>query len=187
MNGTIFTMQLSKTTIPFLLTTALLFSCGTPQPAEEAAAPTEAQIVPADAELEHLFTRTADIKGGLSEGPAAAPDGSIYFSDIPFGEDKGMILRFDPKTSETTVFAEDSHKSNGLAFDADGHLIAAEGSDYGGRRISLWNVETGQLVQTLKAHRNSVYDLAFSPDGRWLASASFDRTALVWDLNSVLS
>ena len=87
-----------RTTASFLLITALLFSCGTPQPPEEAAAPAEAQIVPADAKLEHLFTRTADIKGGLTEGPAVAPDGSIYFSDILFGKDKGMILRFDPNS-----------------------------------------------------------------------------------------
>src|SRR5690606_9893058 len=61
-------------------------------------APSGDAIVPEGAKLELLFTRTAPIKGGLTEGPAAAPDGSIYFSDIPDGPDKGMILRFDPKT-----------------------------------------------------------------------------------------
>ena len=76
-------------------------------------------------ELELLFTRSPPIKGGLTEGPAVAPDGSIYFSDIPFGKDKGMILRFDPKTKKTTVFTDDSHKSNGLKFDAKGYLSPA--------------------------------------------------------------
>ena len=42
-------------------------------------------IIPKGAKLELLFTRSAPIKGGLTEGPAVAPDGSIYFSDIPFG------------------------------------------------------------------------------------------------------
>ena len=60
--------------------------------------PTGDAIVSPDAKLELLFTRLAKIEGGLTEGPAVAPDGSIYFSDIPFGTDKGMILRFDPKT-----------------------------------------------------------------------------------------
>src|SRR5207253_7318983 len=87
-------------------------------------------IVDSDAKLELLFTRSAPISGGLTEGPAVAPDGSIYFSDIPFGKDKGMILRFDPKTKKTTVFAEDSHKANGLKFDAKGNLIACEGADF---------------------------------------------------------
>src|SRR5262245_54431144 len=76
--------------------------------------PTGAKIVAPDAKLELLFTRTAKIEGGLTEGPAVAPDGSVYFSDIPFGSDKGMILRFDPKTKRTTVFCPDSGKSNGL-------------------------------------------------------------------------
>src|SRR5262245_24742786 len=79
--------------------------------------PTGESIVSPDAKLEPLFTRTAPIKKGLTEGPAVAPDGSIYFSDIPFGSDKGLIMRFDPKTKKTAVFAEDSHKSNGLKFD----------------------------------------------------------------------
>ena len=48
------------------------------------------------AKLELLFTREAPIKGGLTEGPAVAPDGSIYFSDIPFGKDNGLIMRYDP-------------------------------------------------------------------------------------------
>src|ERR1700736_2895179 len=86
-------------------------------------------IVAPDAKLELLFTRSAPITGGLTEGPAVAPDGSIYFSDIPFGKDKGKIMRFDPKTKQTTVFSDDSHKSNGLKFDAQGFLIACEGSD----------------------------------------------------------
>ena len=35
-----------------------------------------------------------------------------------------MILRFDPKTKETTVFADTAFKSNGLMFDAGGHLLS---------------------------------------------------------------
>src|SRR6266508_2037113 len=85
--------------------------------------PTGKTIVDPDAKLELLFTRTAKISGGLTEGPTVAPDGSIYFSDIPFGKDKGMILRFDPKTKKTTVFKGDSGKANGLKFDAKGQLI----------------------------------------------------------------
>src|SRR3954463_14291139 len=89
-------------------------------------------LVPPGSKLERLYTRSAPIKGGLTEGVAAAPDGTMYFSEIPFGDDKGMIMRFDPRTKTTTVFARDSHKSNGLMFDPGGFLIACEGSDGGG-------------------------------------------------------
>src|SRR5262249_40218496 len=104
----------------------------TPALAAAVPAPTGAGIVPEGAKVELLFTRTAKIKGGLTEGPAAAPDGSIYFSDIPLGKDRGMILHFDPKSKKTRVFVADSRKSNGLEFDLKGNLLACEGSDYGG-------------------------------------------------------
>jgi gluconolactonase len=119
--------------LPFLLFTPAL--------AAELPAPTGEGIVPAGAKLELLFTRSAPIRGGLTEGPAVAPDGSIYFTDIPVGEDKGMILRFDPKTKETTTFADDSRKANGLLFDARGRLWACEGADHGGRCVSFWDVK----------------------------------------------
>ena len=40
-------------------------------------------IIPPGADLELLYTRTAPIRGGLTEGVAAAPDGTMYFSEIP--------------------------------------------------------------------------------------------------------
>jgi gluconolactonase len=104
----------------------------------------ENPIVPEGAKLELLYTRTAKLNGGLTEGPAVAPDGSIYFTDMPFGPDPGMIIRFDPSKRETTVFTADSGKANGLTCDADGNLVACEGADYGGRRVSRWDRATGK-------------------------------------------
>ena len=89
-----------------------------------AVAAAQEPIVPPDAKLELLYTRTAAIHGGLTEGPAAAPDGSIYFTDIPLGADKGLIVRFDPATGMNSVFTADSFKANGLAFDLQGNLVA---------------------------------------------------------------
>jgi gluconolactonase len=141
-----------------------------PAPAAELPRPTGEDIVSPDARLELLFTRSAPIRGGLTEGPAVAPDGSIYFSDIPFGKDRGMILRFDPGTRKTTVFTEDSHKSNGLKFDARGFLIACEGSDEGGRCVSRWDVQTRKrevLADRYMGKRfNAPNDLAIDLKGR---------------------
>ncbi len=36
--------------------------------------------------------------------------------------------------------------------------------------------------RVLQHHEDNVYALAFSPDGKWLASASGDNTAIIWDL-----
>jgi gluconolactonase len=127
-------------------------------------------LVPAGAKLELLYTRSAPIKGGLTEGVAAAPDGSMYFSEIPVGDDKGMIMRFDPRTKTTTVFARDSHKSNGLMFDAKGNLIACEGSDGGGRCVSRWDVKTGRrevIADRYMGKRfNACNDLSIDEKGR---------------------
>ncbi len=111
-------------------------SCSTLPP------PSGSTILSPDARLERVFTRQVDVEGGLTEGSTPALDGSIYFSDILPGETPGMILRFDPGTMKTTVFTADSGKSNGLKFDTTGHLLACEGSDHGGRRVSRWNVKT---------------------------------------------
>jgi gluconolactonase len=134
-----------------LLLSGIAAAADVPKPSGES-------IVSPDAKLELLFTRTAPIRGGLTEGPAVAPDGSIYFSDIPFGSDKGMILRFDPKTKKTTVFTEDSHKSNGLKFNAKGFLIACEGSDEGGRCVSSWGTLTRDGRVRLTRRRSVIAD-----------------------------
>ena len=121
-----------------LLTSLLLAPCG----AAELPPPTGDAVVAPDAKFELLYTRTAKITGGLTEGPAVAPDGSIYFSDIPFGSDGGLIVRFDPRTKQCETFTDDSGKSNGLIFDRDGRLLACEGANFGGRCISRWDVKT---------------------------------------------
>jgi gluconolactonase len=138
--------------------------------AADAPKPTGDKIVDPDAKLELLFTRSAPISGGLTEGPTVAPDGSIYFSDIPFGKDKGMILRYDPKTNKTTVFTDDSMKANGLKFDAQGRLIACEGSDHGGRAVTRRDIKTGKrevIADSYKGKKfNAPNDLVIDTKGR---------------------
>lgn len=46
--------------------------------------------------------------------------------------------------------------------------------------IRLWEVEKGACLHTLKKHADPVYSVSFSPDGKYLASGSFDKWIYVW-------
>lgn len=76
------------------------------------------------------------------------PDGAVYFSDITFTSQTNMqaghIMRFDPKTGQTTVYRSPSGMSNGIKFDAQGRMVVAEGADFGGRRITRTDMKTGK-------------------------------------------
>jgi len=150
---------------PMLIVLTLLFTAATAPMCRA-----ENPIVPDGAKLELLFTRTAKINGGLTEGPAVAPDGSIYFTDMPFGKDAGMILRFDPKTRKITTFTDNSGKANGLTCDADGNLVACEGADDGGRRVSRWNIKTGKSETVADKYQgkkfNAPNDICIDTKGR---------------------
>ncbi|MDP7015044.1 MAG: SMP-30/gluconolactonase/LRE family protein [Pirellulaceae bacterium] len=110
---------------------------------------TQNQYVEAGAKLELLFSKGCV----LTEGVAAGHDGNMYFSDITFSSDctdekgaieAGHIWRFNPRTGKTTVFRSPSGMSNGIKFDAAGNMLAAEGADYGGRRVIRTDMKTGK-------------------------------------------
>ena len=69
-------------------------------------------------------------------------------------------------------------KVTGLAFSPDGHRLASCSDD---TTVALWEVSTGQAIETLRGHASNVNDVRFSPDGKLVASGGFDETLRIWD------
>ena len=120
------------------------------------AAQLTAQVFAPGAKLERIYEG-----GHLTEGVAVAPDGTVFFSDITFTTETGMqaghILRYDPKSGKTAVYRSPSGMSNGLKFDAQGRMLAAEGADYGGRRITRTDLATG--IVDIRPFRSSAWPI----------------------------
>ena len=60
-----------------------------------------------------------------------------------------------------------------------GGILASGSYD---QTVKLWDLKTGECLQTLAGHTNWVWSVAFSPDGQILASGSGDHSVKLWDV-----
>jgi WD40 repeat protein len=103
----------------------------------------------------------------------------------------GEVLLVDTATWKIrTRLKGKAHPLRVLTFSPDGKMLAASsgilegpGSLKGSEEFEalIWNVETGELQKNLPHHARAITAIAFSPDGKLLATSSIDRTLRMWD------
>jgi WD40 repeat protein len=64
----------------------------------------------------------------------------------------------------------------------DGKLDASFGYSPREPGVELWDTDSGKLLTLLRGHTGSAASAAFSPDGKMLATGSWDTTVLLWDV-----
>ncbi len=132
---------------------------------------------------------------GEATALAVSPDGKLLASG---GNTESHILLWKVEDGKE-VRRWKAHQGGvmGLAFAPDGKTIASGGlaqrqsfpqkadnpsDDYG---VALWETETGKSRHTLAGHTTIVWAIAFSADGKLLASSGIDKTkgrcVLLWD------
>lgn len=146
--------------------------------------------------------RVFDVESGKLVSEARGHESGI--SDLAFSSDGTQVYS---SSQDKTVRVRDAasgrqlallpHKSRvwSLAVSPDGRYIltGTGGAIYGrptdldvtrveDNRLRLWDAATHELVREMPGHTHVVRAIAFSPDGRLAASASFDRSLRVWDV-----
>jgi WD40 repeat protein len=107
---------------------------------------------------------------------AASPDGRLL---AVVGDQPGVIL-WNVATRSIEARLPAPSGNDCVAFSPDGTQVAVAGAD---ASIRILDLAGGREAVVLAGHVHRVGQLAFSPDGRWLATASrLDGTIKVWDL-----
>jgi WD40 repeat protein len=123
-------------------------------------------------------------------GSESNPEGIFLASG---SEDNSIILWGSNGKPLQTLEGHDA-AVNGLTFSREGRILASASSD---NTLKLWSMEgnaqensagaiLSTLLSTLKGHRAAVWDVAFSINGQFLASASSDNTVKFWKPSEIL-
>ncbi len=112
---------------------------------------------------------------------AISPDGKR----LAFGKYRRVEL-VDPASRKVmTTSGQLCGKVNGISFSRDGSLFVASSGVAGLYGVAtICRTSDGATVSEITGHRDTIYDAELSPDGRLLATCSYDRAINLWDVAS---
>ena len=113
-----------------------------------------------------------------------SPDGRLLASSC----NERAIRLWDSATGQPLQILEGhTHAVEALQFSPDGQRLVSGSRD---KTVCIWDLApmagpnrstSGHTHQILRGHTERVRACAFSPDGRWVASGSMDRTVRLWE------
>ncbi len=95
------------------------------------------------------------------------------------GIDRGFLLVDTRSGAVEAVPGARSETPSWLVFSPDGDTVVSTSFD---GTVSLWDVESATLRETLRGHSGAVMQPVYSPDGQTLYTVSHDGTVIAWDI-----
>ena len=100
--------------------------------------------------------------------------------------DNGTTIIWDTNTGKEllrlpgTTKPSDLYTDQRIAYSPDGKLLAACDSN----QLKVYDPDSGELIMALSGHEGDVLSVAFSLDGRYLATGSGDTIVRIWDVSN---
>lgn len=112
---------------------------------------------------------------------AISPDGKLV-AMARYGE---VELRSWPQLGEVRRLKGIRGAVNSVEFSKNSeHLVAAGGEPGITGQAVIWNVASGDMVRSLRGHRDAMLGARYSNNQKMLATCSYDQTIIVWDLET---
>lgn len=122
------------------------------------------------------------LKSDVNAAKYASAAGATKDGGLVIGRFQSVELFDATGQNRKWKFNDLSGKVNQIRTTSDGQtLVVATGVAGVGGEAILLSVASGELLGRFVGHKDTIYSAALSPDGKWLATGSYDRKAILWD------